>query len=331
MDQDYDVYLLSRAATVGTVAGEVASEEGGEPVRGALLTAMPGGYLAATDEDGRFALRLPAGTFTVRAIMDCFSEGSQEAIISGDGDVSRITFFLARGDCAPFSPRQPYPPNGASDQPLFLTIQWMGGDPDSGDRVTYDVYLGRPTEHHTEMERIAKEHKLTSYTLPFLDPGSTYYWKIVARDNRGGERAGPRWKFDTREKGCPASILLTEESSDMERLRQFRDGVLKRTEVGSRLVKLYYTHAPELTRIFLANPTLRGKTTELLRSFLKWPGAIPPETEDFVKALQRCAGEDLRQDSEWVLGLLRSGKLEETMTVPTQRSQDREEPFWEDP
>jgi len=72
-------------------------------------------------------------------------------------------------------------------------LAWSGGDPDSPDTVTYDVYFGTSsTPSVVSMDQSSAVH----------DPGTLadntlYYWRIVARDNHGLETEGPVWSFDT--------------------------------------------------------------------------------------------------------------------------------------
>ncbi|MCX6671862.1 MAG: hypothetical protein NTX92_08090 [Euryarchaeota archaeon] len=42
----------------------------------------------------------------------------------------------------PNQPNNPTPSNGSTNVPINTDLSWTGGDPDSGDTVTYDVYFG---------------------------------------------------------------------------------------------------------------------------------------------------------------------------------------------
>ena len=72
-------------------------------------------------------------------------------------------------------------------------LSWSSGDPDSGDVVAYDIYLGP----EATPPLYKKGYSGTSYQPDRLLPLSTYYWKIVARDNHNAETAGPTWSFTT--------------------------------------------------------------------------------------------------------------------------------------
>ncbi len=101
--------------------------------------------------------------------------------------------FTTKANQSPNTPSNPSPTDNATDQPVWLTLSWTGGDPDAGDTVKYDVYLG--TE--TSPSKIASNQEQTSYPASGLDYNKTYYWKVVARDNKGDTTAGPVWRFTT--------------------------------------------------------------------------------------------------------------------------------------
>jgi hypothetical protein len=94
----------------------------------------------------------------------------------------------------PGSFNQTYPVDGAENvthDDAILTWQ-ASVDPD-GDAVTYDVYLGTSTNPTTI---VSSSQIGTSYT-PTLNPSSTYYWKIVAKDGKGGTYESAVWVFYT--------------------------------------------------------------------------------------------------------------------------------------
>ncbi|MCD4655300.1 fibronectin type III domain-containing protein [bacterium] len=93
----------------------------------------------------------------------------------------------------PYEPSNPYPSNGATDVPRTVTLQWTGGDPNPGDMVYYDLYFG--TEANPPL--LAASVSVESYEVTSLDPGTQYYWQIVARDNWDAETEGQVWHFVT--------------------------------------------------------------------------------------------------------------------------------------
>ncbi len=97
---------------------------------------------------------------------------------------------------APYAPRSPQPADGTSDVPVEGTdLTWVGGDPDEGDAVTYDVYFepGDPSADELVSADQAEEY----FNPGPLNYDTPYYWKITARDIHGAETEGPVWQFRT--------------------------------------------------------------------------------------------------------------------------------------
>jgi hypothetical protein len=95
------------------------------------------------------------------------------------------------------SPRTPFPETGSKNQSLTVILQWECSDPDAGDTLYYDVYIGTQTLHHIDLHIISGNQSENSFSVTDLSPQTKYYWKIVARDSSGYETAGPQWSFTT--------------------------------------------------------------------------------------------------------------------------------------
>ncbi|HAV42399.1 TPA: hypothetical protein DCX15_00060 [bacterium] len=94
----------------------------------------------------------------------------------------------------PNTPSNPSPVNGTTNQPINVTLSWTGGDPDPGDTVTYDAYFGTTTP---PTKLVSSNQAGTTYNPGTLNHNTTYYWKIVAKDNHGASTSGPVWSFTT--------------------------------------------------------------------------------------------------------------------------------------
>jgi len=94
----------------------------------------------------------------------------------------------------PNIPSNPLPINGAINQLINPTLSWTGGDPDSGDLITYDVYLDSSPNPTTKRYSSITS---TSCTISGLNYEQQYYWQIVAKDNKDTYTAGPIWSFST--------------------------------------------------------------------------------------------------------------------------------------
>ncbi len=116
-------------------------------------------------------------------------------IVSWDAhgaSTSGVIWDFTTENRAPYAPSSPTPPQGATGISITVDLSWVGGDPD-GDPVTYDVYFGTSSSP----PKIFGNQSVTTYDLPILSYGTTYYWRIVAWDSHGASAGGPLWNFMT--------------------------------------------------------------------------------------------------------------------------------------
>ncbi len=93
----------------------------------------------------------------------------------------------------PYAPTDPSPANRAAQQDTAVVLSWTSGDPDSGDAVTYDVYIGT-----TAQPPLAENGMTATFYDPVgLDVNTEYYWKVVARDLQGDTATSSVWSFTT--------------------------------------------------------------------------------------------------------------------------------------
>jgi len=93
----------------------------------------------------------------------------------------------------PNPPANPFPEGGATGVPVSASLSWSSSDPNPDNTLRYDVYFG-PGD---EPVLVSQNQAATSYPLSGLTPGTTYAWKIIARDNYGAETEGDVWHFTT--------------------------------------------------------------------------------------------------------------------------------------
>jgi putative hemolysin len=94
----------------------------------------------------------------------------------------------------PEEPSSPSPPSGATAVPITADLAWTGGDPDPGDTVTYDVYLGTS---NPPMTLLCNEISATTCDPGRLSSATHYYWYVVGTDNHGASASGSTWDLTT--------------------------------------------------------------------------------------------------------------------------------------
>ncbi|MGB2714074.1 MAG: phospholipase D-like domain-containing protein [Vicinamibacterales bacterium] len=101
-------------------------------------------------------------------------------------------------DFVPLPPDQPQSPNPVSGAPAVdptnVTLQWNGG----AFAHVYDVYLGTTSNPPLIASNLALSPYVQSLTLQTaLQPGTVYYWRVVAKTMANKASASPMWSFTT--------------------------------------------------------------------------------------------------------------------------------------
>jgi outer membrane protein assembly factor BamB len=104
----------------------------------------------------------------------------------------------------PYAPIDPSPADSENNVKLHVNLSWTGGDPDTGNSVTYDVYVGQ-TGHIT---KVSSNQTSASFNPESLDCLTTYEWRIIAWDNHGARNESPIWSFTTKADTFPPTITL---------------------------------------------------------------------------------------------------------------------------
>ena len=106
---------------------------------------------------------------------------------------SPIFHFTTEENLPPYTPSAPDPEDGATNVWIEAIVKCNGGDPNSGDTVTYDVYFGTNSPPPLVKEDIG----VPAYDPDTMEYGTTYYWQIVSEDSQGLTTTGPIWHFTT--------------------------------------------------------------------------------------------------------------------------------------
>lgn len=108
----------------------------------------------------------------------------------------------------PDTPSNPIPDSGGTNVWTSPTLRWSCSDPES-DPLTYDVYFGTDNPPAT---MVSSDQSDTSLARTGLSSGTTYYWRVVAKDNHSQSTDGPVWSFTTQTGGgspCPGTPTVT--------------------------------------------------------------------------------------------------------------------------
>nr|WP_288833017.1 SusE domain-containing protein [uncultured Flavobacterium sp.] len=94
----------------------------------------------------------------------------------------------------PFLPQIVQPELSSFVNTTTATLKWTASDVDTSDVLVYDVYVGTTS---TPTTKVATNISTTSWTSTTLQAATSYYWKVVVKDNKGGETIGQVWSFKT--------------------------------------------------------------------------------------------------------------------------------------
>jgi len=102
---------------------------------------------------------------------------------SGDGVVNYL----------PFSPDLVAPELNSVLSTKTSQLQWTAKDVDTKDKLVYDVYFGttNPPIEKVGVNQVASNLDVT------LVASKEYFWKVVVKDDKGGETIGQIWRFRT--------------------------------------------------------------------------------------------------------------------------------------
>ena len=127
--------------------------------------------------------------------------------------ISLITWSCGPINANPNAPGNPSPEDEAVIEDISnVVLSWECSDP-NGDPLTFDIYFGTD---ETNLELLESNWASTTYNLTDkvnLNYSTTYYWQIVAKDNKGGETVGPVWSFSTQLKTATLVLYVTDSKS----------------------------------------------------------------------------------------------------------------------
>lgn len=92
----------------------------------------------------------------------------------------------------PYAPQLVSPLNNAIETGGGVNLEWTASDVDEDDSLTFDVYFG--TNNPPDLVSESQTELTLNRTVV---NASNYYWKVVVKDDKGGETIGQIWSFST--------------------------------------------------------------------------------------------------------------------------------------
>lgn len=112
------------------------------------------------------------------------------------GEPSNTFQFYTEGNGVsnhlPFSPSVITPKLYASVSSASATLEWSASDVDN-DPLTFDIYFGTDNPP----VNIVSENQTANTFDVDLSASTNYFWKVVAKDDKGGITNGQVWNFKT--------------------------------------------------------------------------------------------------------------------------------------
>ncbi len=144
--------------------------------------------------------------------------------VSSSGGDTDVPVAMTVPNTPPDAPSSPHPANGAANQQapdgsLDLTLSWQSADA-NGDPLTYDLYFGTDAALVAAEDPSVRLHQgltAASATLSGLDFLTSYAWRVVVFDSRGGSTSGPTWSFVTAAIPAPQLFELLPDPSNLPR------------------------------------------------------------------------------------------------------------------
>ena len=110
---------------------------------------------------------------------------------------SSVFKFYTAGEAVvnhlPFAPELVAPILNTALNTGTISLKWAASDVDTTDALSYDVYFGTTNPPTLKIS----ENKSSTSVDVTLEPTKEYFWKVVVKDNKGGETVGQVWKFKT--------------------------------------------------------------------------------------------------------------------------------------
>ncbi len=157
-----------------------------------------GDFDSDQDADGKDLVRLVQsfGSVNGDAAFDPETDLVEDDIID-QKDLERFVSIFGmpwQSNHAPLVPYFPDPASGALQVSVLPTLSWEGGDRDSNDTLVYEILMATDSDN---LEVFGTTSLSEFSILEKLDFGTTYYWRILSKDDSELQTLGAVWHFTT--------------------------------------------------------------------------------------------------------------------------------------
>jgi len=144
-------------------------------------------------------MRYIIAIFPVLLLTSCLEQGSE--LINVLGPILSSHNSSPHNSSSPLKNTRPETPipvspsdNALGVDTAQVRLEWNCGDPDEEDVLLYDLYF---SADDSDLKKIASKLRESSFVVFDLDPGTIYFWQVIASDGLATS-AGPVWRFTTR-------------------------------------------------------------------------------------------------------------------------------------
>jgi len=181
----------------GNISGLVLDADDNTPIVGASVTTSPPTNSLVTDDTGKFEyLDITVGNYTITVTKNDYVKNAVSVQVK-DGKITAPTILLNKSTSSnypPDEPFNPFPEENAINQPVTINLAWSASDPDTGDTLTFDVYL---YESYIPVQtKIASDITDTTVFVDNLLYNTTYFWQVIIKDGEATTN-GNTWGFTT--------------------------------------------------------------------------------------------------------------------------------------
>ncbi len=266
---------------VGAISGTIVNVINNQGIEGALVETEGGEYSTISEANGSFRLTsVSEGIYSIIVSSDQYTTDIKDTIEVRDGEDANVTISL---------------------EPLFNTYSISGyiiGDLKEG---VVNLKKGEEiiltSEIKTDGSYSFKGMGNDSYTVyPNIDESelTPLYHEVTVTDDDLTDI-----NFKVQAGLCPAEVALEEESSPINLLRNFRNTVLAKNDIGRKYTNLYYKHAAELTKLIIAHEEIRTGVIELILDMM-------PDINLLLEGEEAILSPEMKEELEALIDSLES-------------------------